>query len=309
MKIVRIVAALALTLALTACFYGPGAFTSTLDLRKDGTFAFAYKGEIVFLTPPDIMGGGSGSASVWKDNMASCGADADAKREVESIIRSDVKADTSTSESVRAVEMPSGEENNRPCTAAEIAKQRNDWQKERAAAAAKKQKEAADFGAMFGYTPGDDAANRKLAATMMRYEGWKSVTYKGDGIFMVDYQQTGRLDHDFIFPLLPTQNNLVLPFVTVRRQTGNMVRMTAPAFVNNPGQGMMAGMAAMKGSEGGTPDMGPHKASGSFTLTTDGDIRTNNTEDGPADVAGGRKLVWQVGADSKAAPEALINLK
>ncbi|MEO8722552.1 MAG: hypothetical protein ABI395_03380 [Sphingobium sp.] len=277
MKIVRIAAALLLTLVLTACFYGPGAFTSTLDLRRDGTFAFTYKGEIIFLSPPDMMGKMNSAPGVWKDDMASC----------------------------------SGEGENsatRPCTAAEIAKQRKDWEAERAAAAAKKQQEAAEFGAMFGYTPGDDAANRKLAANMMRYDGWKSVVYKGNGIFDVDYQQSGRLDHDFIFPLLPTQNNLVLPFVTIRGQAGNMARMTAPAFVNNPGQSMMAGMAAMKGNGAGGDDMGLHKASGSFTLTTDGDIRTNNTENGPADISGGRKLVWQVDADSKAVPEALINL-
>lgn len=290
MKIVRIIATLAVTLALTACFYGPGAFTSTLDLHKNGTFAFAYKGEIVFLSPPDMMGGGSSDSAVWTDDMASC------------------FKEEHTSEGEAAFNA-AGPVDSGTCSASEIAKQRKDWEAKRAAAAAKKRKEAAEFGALFGYTPGDDAANRKLAASMMRYEGWKSVVYKGGGIFVVDYQQSGNLDHDFVFPMLPTQNNLVLPFVTIRRQTNNLVRVTAPAFVNNPGQGMMAGLGAMKGKDAGSEEPTLHKASGSFTLTTDGEIRTNNTENGPADVTGGRKLVWQIGADTKAAPEALINLK
>lgn len=44
----------ALGLLLAACILMPGRFTSSLDLRKDGHFSFAYKGEIHFVSPSDL---------------------------------------------------------------------------------------------------------------------------------------------------------------------------------------------------------------------------------------------------------------
>ena len=47
------IAALAgLSLLLTGCLLSPGKFTSTLDVRKNRRFAFAYTGEIHML--PDL---------------------------------------------------------------------------------------------------------------------------------------------------------------------------------------------------------------------------------------------------------------
>ncbi|MBL0115595.1 MAG: hypothetical protein IPP45_09190 [Sphingomonadales bacterium] len=43
--VLRLMAVLLLPLALTSCFLIPGAFTSNLDLRKDGNFTFAYQGK------------------------------------------------------------------------------------------------------------------------------------------------------------------------------------------------------------------------------------------------------------------------
>lgn len=40
-----------LGLLLAACMLIPGKFASSLDLRKDGRFSFAYKGEIHFISP------------------------------------------------------------------------------------------------------------------------------------------------------------------------------------------------------------------------------------------------------------------
>ena len=273
--IVRIIAALAVTLALAACFYGPGAFTSTLDLRKDGSFAFAYKGEIVFLNP-DTMGGLKAANEVWKDDLASCSKE-------------------------------DGSSETRPCTRAEIAEQRKAWQAERSATAEKNRKEAEQFGAMFGYTPGNDEANRKLAASMMRYDGWKSVVYKGDGVFAVDYQVAGRLDHDFVFPVMP-QGNMILPFVMIRKQGADSARVSAPALVASFGSFFADKMPGLGGAANGQA-VTSYRTKGSFTLTTDGIIRTNNTEEGPTEVPSGRTLVWQIGPDSKTPPEALIQLK
>jgi hypothetical protein len=281
MKFTRMIGALALAMMLSSCFYGPGRFTSALDIRKDGSFAFSYTGEILF-TMPDEMGR-SGKVA-WSDDMARC-------------TKENPDADSD-------LDIPE----DRPCTAKEIAEQRKTWEVEQVVKAKEEEKKAAEFGAVFGYTPGDDAANKRLAETMMRYEGWKSVVYKGNGVFDVVYEAKARLDHDFLFPLLP-QNTMILPFVTIRRLNGNMVRVTAPAYVANPGRSMMAGM---KGMGPGGPDdekLGKGRTSGSFTVTTDAMIRTNNTEYGPETKGGEHKLVWQVSPTSTTPPEALIDLK
>ena len=47
MKIYRLIAALAVPLLLTGCLLSPGKFSSSLDLRRDGSFTFTYVGEIV----------------------------------------------------------------------------------------------------------------------------------------------------------------------------------------------------------------------------------------------------------------------
>ncbi len=229
MKFVRIIGALAVAMLLSSCFYSPGRFTSALDIRKDGTFAFSYTGEILF-TMPDEMG--KAGQMAWSDDMARC-------------TRENPDSDSTDSD----LDIPE----DRPCTGKEITDQRKAWEIEQAVKAKEEAKKAAEFGAMFGYTPGDDAANKRLAETMMRYEGWKSVTYKGNGVFDVVYKAKGRLDHDFLFPLLP-QNNMVLPFVTIRKLNGSMARVTAPAYVANPGRSMMAGMKGMGPGSGGPDD-------------------------------------------------------
>lgn len=46
-SVFRTLAALAALLCLSACLVTPGKFESSLDIRADGRFAFAYKGEII----------------------------------------------------------------------------------------------------------------------------------------------------------------------------------------------------------------------------------------------------------------------
>jgi hypothetical protein len=55
-----------LCLALTGCFFVPGKFQSTLDIRRDGRFTYSYVGEVLFLIPEEQV------APVWNDGMASC---------------------------------------------------------------------------------------------------------------------------------------------------------------------------------------------------------------------------------------------
>ena len=50
------------------------------------------------------------------------------------------------------------------------------------------------------------------------------------------------------------------------------------------------------------------RAQGRFTIVTDGEVLTNNSEDGPAPHPLGRQLHWDVGPGSTKIPETLIRL-
>ena len=51
------------------------------------------------------------------------------------------------------------------------------------------------------------------------------------------------------------------------------------------------------------------KAAGRFTVITDGEILTNNSEDGSTAHALGRQVHWDVSATSSKIPETLIRLR
>jgi len=332
-RLAKIVAALVIPLMLSSCFITPGAFGSTLDLRRDGTFTFSYKGEIVFLSPDALMKMGENAEDqTWKDDKAVCYKEMSTNEGVAAIdaavdamsnaadAATNATADTvsnaaaASTEDVASNAMDAAgdatvvEDTSRPCTAKEIADQKKDWEEAKKARETKAKKDAAQFGAIFGYTPGDDAANKKLAAQIMKFDGWKSVVYKGEGVFEVDYVATGRLDHDFVFPLFP-QSDMVFPFVVLKRQANGSVRVSAPALI---GGGMKALAARLKGIGAAMTDKEvpqSTKTKGSFTLTTDGEIMTNNTEDGATKVPTGRQLVWDIGPESEKVPEALVRLR
>jgi hypothetical protein len=323
-RLARIVAALAIPLTLSSCFITPGTFGSTLDLRRDGSFAFSYKGEILFQSPDALMKmGEKPEDQVWSDDKATCyndvgASDAAASNSDQVTAAAEemsAAADNATAAAGSATTATSDDEaaeaagsSTRKCTPKEIADQKKDWEESRKAREDKAKRDATQFGAIFGYTPGDDAANKKLAAQIMKFEGWKSVVYKGDGVFAVDYAATGRLDHDFVFPLLP-QSDLVFPFVIVKRQANGAVRVAAPALI---GGGLKALATRMKGIGAAMTDKEvpqSTKTKGTFTVTTDGEVMTNNTEEGAERVATGRQLVWEIGPDSEKVPEALIRLR
>jgi hypothetical protein len=290
---------LLLPLALTGCFLTPGNFTSALDLRRDGTFTFAYKGEVLMQSPDDL-GGDSSSTEAWSDSQATCYGEAEAAEAASS------KTFESTGEVMKAASEDSG---NRPCTKTEIAEQRANWEEEQKARAARKKKEGDQFAAMFGFNPADDAQMQGLAKRLMKYDGWKSATYQGKGVFLVDYSLTSKTGHDFAFPILP-EGNVIFPFVTVRKRENGKVYVQAPSFTSGGLAGLadrmkgVGGMAGLAG-KGAAPNS---RTKGTFTLTTNGELLTNNSEDGPVSDAAGRKVVWEVGAGSDKVPEALVQL-
>ena len=189
----------------------------------------------------------------------------------------------------------------RPCTAAEIATQKA----EHARQVEKKRKDAEQVAKMFGVPGLDDESNRVFASKLTKYAGWRSVVYRGHGVFDVDYHFAGRATQDFLFPALP-DNDLIVPFIAIRRRADGSVLVTAPAMTGGAGP-----LAARMGELGGG-DMsksGPvSRAQGRFTVITDGEILTNNSEDGPAPSPIGHQLHWDVGPASNKIPETLIRL-
>jgi hypothetical protein len=266
-------------LMLSGCLWSPGKFNSELALRKNGSFVLDYKGEIVLQMPEDK----GPAAEPWAAKMVRCYKDGR--------VENSAMADEPNDEV-------------RPCTAAELAKAKSDYEKEAAERAEKKRKESEQMAEMFGLPGSDDASNRRFAANLMKYQGWRSVAYKGKGVFDVDYHVEGRLTQDYVFPMMP-ESDMLIPFIALRRRNDGSVRVTAPALTG--GSGPFSARAKMMG----LPDKGDGPASraeGRFTITTDGEILTNNSEDGPVASSTGRQVHWDVGAGSTKIPEMLVRL-
>lgn len=285
--------AAALLLVLAGCMVLPGRFASDLLLRRDGTFTFHYKGEIILAA----LAQGSKSA----------------------------KAEPFTPEPFEQQPCtdPQTDEAH-DCSPAEIAQQKAKWsdaQKERKAAKANEDAQNRKMAQAFlgGIDPDDPKAAEAFAQRLARQAGYASVVSKGGGKFEVDYTASGRLDHDFTFPTIE-RLPMVMPFVSLIRRADDSVRVDAPAFSTAaanpvmPGLGAMAGaMSGMKesGKAGAKPGSeGPPIAEGTFTLRTDGQILANNTDEGPqAEGAGISRLDWKVDARTATAPTALVKLK
>jgi hypothetical protein len=271
-------------LSLTGCLWGPGKFASDLTLRKDASFVLNYRGEIVLQMPPDQT-----KLDAWKPTMARCQKDGEIGIELSPGVNAGTN---STDDKVR------------PCSPAEIAKLKAQWEKEQANAASSKRKENEDMAKAFGLPGFDEASNRAFAAKLMKYQGWRSVTYRGNGVYDVDYHMEGKATQDFLFPALP-DNDLIIPFIAIRRRADGSVLVTAPAFTGGSGPlAARAGAAAAGEMKGGPVS----RAEGRFTVITDGEILTNNSEDGASPHPMGRQLHWDVGAASNKIPETLIRL-
>jgi hypothetical protein len=189
----------------------------------------------------------------------------------------------------------SEEGKDRPCLASEIAEQKDAYDKKR-----QNDDQAAKA---FGLPGSDEESNRAFAAKLMKYAGWRSVTYVGKGIFNVDYHMEGRLTQDFAFPMMP-DNNIVIPFVALRRRTDGSVLVDAPGLTG--GMNIFGPVASQMG--GDSKSGPPSRAQGRFTVHTDGDVVTNNSEDGPAADPLGRQVHWDIAPDVGKIPETLIRL-
>lgn len=290
----KLIAAALAPLLLTGCLWGPGKFKSDLALHKDGSFVLDYRGEIMIQIPDDKTPPGP-----WSDDMAICNADGSMEADGGSVsvsLEPQADADDGTSED--------GSEE-RPCTAAEMARIKAEYERKSAEKREEQRKEADQMAKLFGIPGMDDDSNRLFAAKLMKYQGWRSVTYKGKGLFDVDYHLEGRLTQDYAFPMMP-DSDMLIPFIMLRRRADGTVMVTAPALTG--GKGPFGARAKMLGLPDKGNDGPPSRAEGRFTVTTDGEILTNNSEDGPTVAPGGRQVHWDVGPGSDRIPEMLVKL-
>ncbi|MFN4222673.1 MULTISPECIES: hypothetical protein [Novosphingobium] len=284
---ITLAAAVAATMLLAGCLLMPGRFTSQIDLRRDGSFSFAYKGEIHVLA-------------------LSKAAEEEGRR----------KSENEMFEPAPCYDDDSGEK--RKCSKEELAEQRRAWEQDiaasRAAAAEKKKSDDQMMKAMLGgIDPADPRAAAEFADRLRRQKGWKSVVDRGDGRFEVEYAVSGRLDHDFSFPLVE-KLPMVTPFITMIRRADGGVRIEAPAMTpasnGNPFMGAATAVADEKSTKAGGEGM--PVLDGVLTIVTDGEILANNTDEGPTAVPNGmanaRALVWKVNARTREAPTALIRI-
>jgi hypothetical protein len=183
----------------------------------------------------------------------------------------------------------------RPCSASEIADQKKTFED--------KQRTDEENAKAFGLPGSDEASNQAFAAKLMKYAGWRSVTYRGKGVYDVDYHAEGRLTQDFVFPLMP-ESSIVIPFIALRRRADGAVLVNAPALTG--GMNMFGPMAQqMGGDQKSSP---PSRAQGRFTIHTDSAIATNNSEDGPSADPLGKQVHWDIAPGSNKIPEALVRL-
>lgn len=233
----RIAAGVLAALLVAGCMVLPGRFASDLSVRRDGSFTFAYKGEIHLLALSKLASGGDSADAEEPFAPTAC-------------------QDDKTFEE-------------RDCTSEEIAEQRKEWEDAKAQRKARKAEEDRMMKSMLGgIDPADPKAAQEFAQRLARQSGWRSVVSKGDGRFDVDYAIAARLDHDFVFPVIE-KVPVATPFVTVIRRSDGTVRIDAPAFSPGASGGPWAGMAMGRDTsrEPGMPVL-----DGTFTLSTDGEV-------------------------------------
>ncbi len=246
-------------LVLVGCAFSPGKFTSSLTILADRSFTFSYQGEVIAVDIAGEMAKGMGDAFKDSDKEKKEGTSSTALFRAASW-QEDCAAEPNPSD---CADMPA--EN-------ETAPAQDD--------AAEKAKKEAKF--------------KAIAEALTKEAGYRSVVYKGGGVFLVDYRIAGKLTHGFMWPF-NVDAEVIFPFVILELRGKDMVRVKAPAFGDNdsPAKGKIDDKS---------------KLDGTFTLVTDGEIVSQNNEDGATSAGGRRTVTWKATPLSKDAPMAVVKV-
>ncbi len=137
---------------------------------------------------------------------------------------------------------------------------------------------------------------RAIAESLRKEAGYRKVDYLGDGKFVIDYSITGKLTHNFIYPF-NADAEILFPFVAIELRGRDAIRVKAPAF---------AASSSSKGMPG--PEGMGEKLDGVFTLTTDAEIVSQNTEEGASPGTRGKSITWKANPTTKDAPMAVLRV-
>lgn len=142
-----------------------------------------------------------------------------------------------------------------------------------------------------------DARFRAIADALRKEPGYRSVEYKGDGLFAIDYATRGSLTHGFVYPY-NIDAEVIFPFVVIELRGPDQVRVKAPAFGETDTPGGMGGSSPSN-----------DRMDGTFTLTTDAEVVSQNNEDGVESDGGRKKILWKATPLSQDAPMAVLRVQ
>lgn len=143
--------------------------------------------------------------------------------------------------------------------------------------------------------------HRAVAAALSKEYGYRSVIYRGDGVFDVDYAVKGVLTTNFTFPF-NSDAEVMIPFVAIEVRKDGTVRVRAPGFGSASGIGGPSAAIPMINDPS-------DKAEGVFTVTTDAEIVAQNQEDGAKIMGSNKVIVWTVGKIKKDAPTVVLRMR
>lgn len=157
-----------------------------------------------------------------------------------------------------------------------------------------------------------DADFRKIAVELAKEAGYRSVSYRGDGVFDIDFAISGVLDHSFVYPYnLDTE--AVMPWIAIELRGNDMVRVKAPGFARPKGDPSGAsGMSSLGSGMASLPFGGIGDAyermEGRFTLTTDAELVSQNNEAGAETIGRDKVVTWNVDTTTADVPMAVLRV-
>lgn len=159
-----------------------------------------------------------------------------------------------------------------------------------------------------------DEKFRELAAKLAKEAGYRTVEYKGNGLFYVDYAISGVLNHGFLYPY-NLDGQMIMPWVAVELRGKDMIRVKAPGFAMQDTSGMggmgsgMSGAAGLGAMSGMTGMESFEEMNGTFTLITDAEIVSQNNEDGAKTSGATKTISWKIDVRTPDAPMASLRVK